>query len=224
MTTDEKHAAKVGRQHTIYKIADGTRVPGTTTITGVMDKPALVRWANGLGLKGIDSSKYVDEMAKIGTLAHAIVEAYIKGEKMDYSDATPNQISLAENAALKFFEWLKGHKVDWLGSEKILISEKYRFGGTIDAYCVLDGKRTLLDFKTCKGIYSEHKTQVGGGYKILCEENALPVEQVTILRIGRDEGEGFDIVPVDNCDIHQERFLVCRKLYDLNRLCNERQW
>ena len=43
MTASEKTVARKARQHTVYKLLDGTRVPGTTTITGVMDKPALVR-------------------------------------------------------------------------------------------------------------------------------------------------------------------------------------
>ena len=31
--------------HTVYKLADGTRVPGVTTILGVLDKPFLMAWA-----------------------------------------------------------------------------------------------------------------------------------------------------------------------------------
>ena len=37
----------VSKAHTVYKLADGkTRVPGTTTITGLLNKPALwrTRW------------------------------------------------------------------------------------------------------------------------------------------------------------------------------------
>lgn len=217
--TDEAHAAKKGRQHTVYLLANGDRVPGVTTITGVMDKPALIRWANGLGLRGIDSTKYVDEMATIGTLAHAIIEAHIKGVKMDYSDATPNQISLAENSALKFFEWIKGKKIEWIFSEKSLVSEKHRYGGTIDAYATVDGKKTLLDFKTCKGIYGEARTQVAGGYGLLLAEHGYAVDQVWILRIGRDETEGFEVVQIGNRADHEKRFLICRDLYEINKVC-----
>ena len=107
------------KAHQRYRLVDGTIVPGVTTITGVMNKPALVKWANNLGLKGIDSSKYVDELASIGTLAHKIVENHIlKFLDLEfdenYKDYTENQMDLAENAALKFFSWEKENKVEYL--------------------------------------------------------------------------------------------------------------
>ena len=44
------------KAHQRYKLADGTQVPGVTTITGQLNKPALIIWANRLGLQGIDST------------------------------------------------------------------------------------------------------------------------------------------------------------------------
>ena len=41
------------RAHQRYKIEDGTIVPGVTTVVGILNKPALVPWANKLGLEGI---------------------------------------------------------------------------------------------------------------------------------------------------------------------------
>jgi len=52
---------KKTKAHTRYYLADGTLVPGSTTVCGVLNKPALVRWANQLGLQGIDSTKYTDK-------------------------------------------------------------------------------------------------------------------------------------------------------------------
>ena len=69
--------------HQVYKTADGTRVPGVTTICGVMDKPALVKWANNLGLQGTDSTKYVDALAASGTLAHYWAEEVLIGREPD---------------------------------------------------------------------------------------------------------------------------------------------
>ena len=37
---------KVSQAHTVYKTADGIRVPGVTTVLGVLNKPALIKWAN----------------------------------------------------------------------------------------------------------------------------------------------------------------------------------
>ena len=39
---------KVTKTHTRYYLQDGTLVPGSTTVTGLLNKPALVKWANNL--------------------------------------------------------------------------------------------------------------------------------------------------------------------------------
>jgi hypothetical protein len=208
------------KAHQRYRTADDTIVPGVTTITGVMNKPALVNWANNLGLKGISVGKYVDDLADVGTLAHKIIECYLTKQEVDYADYTPNQKSLAENAVLKFFSWEKENKFEVIKSELQMVSEKHRFGGCCDIYANLNGKSTLIDLKTSKGIFGEHFTQVSA-YALLLEENGYPVEDVRILRIGRDESEGFDDKSVPLLKVHQERFLACLKLYNLNKQLKE---
>ncbi|GAI86127.1 unnamed protein product, partial [marine sediment metagenome] len=44
---------------------------------GVLNKPALVPWANNLGLQGINVKDYVDDKADIGTLAHLNLQILI---------------------------------------------------------------------------------------------------------------------------------------------------
>ncbi|MBA7569795.1 hypothetical protein ES708_11536 [subsurface metagenome] len=62
--------------HIIYRTRSGQSVPGVTTILSVLNKPALVPWANRMGLQGIDVAKYVDDKAAIGTLAHYLIISY----------------------------------------------------------------------------------------------------------------------------------------------------
>lgn len=218
----EQNIVKKAKTHTIYKLADGTRVPGCTTITGVMDKPALVRWANGLGLQGIDSTKYVDETAQIGTLGHYLIECHLTGKQPETDDYTKNQLDCAEKILRRFVGWEVERGIspaDYALSEAALVSEKHRFGGTVDICAVLHGKATLIDIKTCKSIYGEHKTQVAGGYALLCAENGYNLENIIILRIGRNESEGFEEITVSpsEVELHQKRFLICRDLYTINQ-------
>ena len=217
----EKIAAKAGKTHTIYKNSSGKRVPGVTTILGVMDKPALVKWANNLGLQGIDSTKYVDKLASVGSLAHYIIECYLKKEKVDYSDYTENEIKVAENSVLKFFQWLESNEFEVIASELQLVSDHYGYGGTIDCICKLNGKTTLLDFKTCKGCYPEHHTQAVA-YKMLAIEHGYLIDDIKILRIGRDEDEGFEEITVGKEKLHTKRFLLCRDLYEVNKEINRK--
>lgn len=182
---------KVSRAHTIYKTSDGTRVPGATTITGLLAKPFLITWANRLGLEGIDSTKYRDEAADIGTLAHAMIQSHLQGETFNTDAYSPLQVDLASNAILSYFEWEKQHKIEPVFCETPLVSDSRLYGGTVDCYCKLDGEHTLLDFKTGKAIYDEYFVQLAA-YKELLIEHGHPVEKCRILRVGRDETEGFE--------------------------------
>ena len=214
MSETETKATKKSRAHTRYELPDGTKVPGVTTVLGVLNKPALVIWANRLGLQGIDSSKYRDEMADIGTLAHQMIVDYFKGEKTNTDDYSKSQIDAAENCLLSFWEWEKGHKIEVILAEKQLISQEYGYGGTIDCFCKLDGQPTLLDFKTGKAIYNEFFYQLAAYEQLLAEAGHL-IEVTRILRIGRDADEGFEERSVGSLDKQFELFRHCLAIYNL---------
>ena len=181
----------ISKAHVVYKTADGKRVPGATTITGLMAKPFLIKWANDLGLEGIDVNKYVDEAAAIGTLAHQMVQDHLQHRPTPTVNYSPIQVSLAENSMLSYLHWEESHDIQPIICEVPMVSEQKRYGGTVDCYCKLDGVPTILDFKTGKAVYPEYFVQVAA-YQNLLIENGYPVEQIKILRIGRDETEGFE--------------------------------
>lgn len=207
---------KRNRAHITYKLASGTAVPGVTTILGILNKPALVKWANNLGLQGIDSTKYVDEKAAIGTLAHQMIADYLKGVTTDTSEYSKVQIDQAENATLSFFEWEKTHPIEPILVEEPLVSEAHKFGGTIDCLSRLDGELCLIDFKTSSGIFPEMMIQVVAYGKLL-SENGYDVTKSTILRIGRTEDEGFEERLVNHIDKRWAIFLHCLAIYNLQR-------
>jgi len=213
----KEQISKSTRAHTTYKLKDGTRVPGVTTILGVLNKPALVKWANNLGLQGIDSSKYVDEKAAIGTLAHQMIADYLRGEKTDTNEYSKVQIDQAENAVLSFLEWEKAHHIEPLLIEEPLVSEVHRFGGTIDCLGKINGELCLVDFKTSKGIFAEMLIQVVA-YEHLLSEHEYAVDQVIILRIGRTEDEGFEEQRVNTLT---NRWLIFEHCLEIHRLQKE---
>lgn len=212
------------KAHESYKLANGEKVVGVTTVTNILAKPALIKWANNLGLQGIDSSRYVDDKADIGTLAHNMVMCYLSGAKVDTADYSANQIEQAEWACNSFFAWIKGHNIKLLESEKPLVSEVHKFGGKFDIYALLDDKRELIDLKTGSGIYDEHYTQVAGGYGLLMTENGYEMERVRILNIPRTNNENWCEVVVsdEQVDVHQELFLALLKVYNLKKQAKEK--
>ena len=211
---------KKSRAHVVYKLQDGTRIPGTTTITGLLNKPYLIKWANDLGLQGIDCNAYRDELADVGTLAHAMVQAHLQGETVDTDDYSKHQQDLAENSVLSYLAREQGHKIRPLLCETPLVSETWRYGGTVDCYCELDGVPTLLDFKTSKAVYSDYFLQVSA-YKQLLEEAGYPVKSCRILRIGREESEGFEERVLTNLDKYLQVFT---NLLDIYYLKKELKW
>jgi hypothetical protein len=207
---------KVSKAHTIYKLADGKRVPGTTTVLGVLNKPALVAWANRLGLEGVDSSRYVDESARIGTLAHYLVQCHLTKQEPDLSQYGRFEIDKAENALISYFEWEKSRNIVPIENELPLVSEAYGYGGTIDFIGMIDEIHTICDFKTGSGIYDEHYYQVCA-YRQLAIENGFEVNQVRILNIPRKETEEFTEKIYTSFDKGWKIFQHCLEIYNLQK-------
>ncbi len=180
------------KAHIRYKNKAGKGVPGVTTILNILNKPALVPWANKLGLNGIDVKKYVDDKADIGTLAHYLVLCHLTGEEPDTSEYSQKQIDQAENCILSFLDWEKSNPIKPILLETPLVSEVYQFGGTIDIYADIRGDKVLIDLKTGKGIYDNMFYQLAA-YYLLLKENGHSVDYSMILNIGRDETESFDM-------------------------------
>ena len=209
------------KAHTIYrskikkfKNGNGIIFPGVTTIVDVLNKPALVPWANKIGLQGIEVRKYVDDKADIGTLGHAMVIDRLLNRPTDTEDYSQNQIDAAENACLSFFEWQKKHHLKIISAEQPLVSEKYEFGGQYDIFGLIDNIAELLDLKTGSGIWEEHYYQLGG-YLILLEENGTYPQQFRILNIPRSEDENFQEVVISGriMELAKEMFLDCLSIY-----------
>jgi len=174
------------KAHTVYKVSDGVRVPSVTTILGILNKPALLQWAWRCGMEGIDYNTIRDTSANIGTLAHYLVMCHLTGQQAETNEYAIADLSLASNILERFVSWESQHKLETVLVEKPLVSEEFRYGGTIDWYGILDDKPTLLDLKTSGGIYPEYLYQLAA-YGSLLREQGFDIEEYRILRVGKDE-------------------------------------
>jgi hypothetical protein len=219
MSTAEKAIVERSKQHGPYKLKDGTRVPGVTTITGILDKPALKVWANKIGLQGIEINKYVDALAAVGTLAHDMILADLSGESVAAAalQADPATRDLAENCYLSFCAWRKQHDIRPISLEQSLVSEKYRYGGRADMVAEIDGSLELVDFKTGKGIYPEMFYQLAGYAPLLLENGIVdrPIERARILNIPRTETEQFLEKAKSSLRVEWQIFQKCLEIYKL---------
>jgi len=215
MTNDTQQ--KKTKIHTVYKLSGGDRVPSVTTILGILNKPALMDWAWKCGCDGLDYKAVRDDAGGVGTLAHYLIMCHLQQTKPDTSEYSEQDIDRAETCLIKFWDWEKGHKLEPILVESPLISEEHQFGGTIDFFGMVDGQPTLVDFKTGKAIYPEFFYQLAAYEQLLAEAGYL-IEVTRILRIGRNEDEGFEERSVGKLDKQWELFLACKKIYELQKI------
>ena len=210
-----------------YRNAAGIIVPSVTTVLDELNKPALVRWANKLGLQGIDSNKYKDELADIGTLSHYFISCRLQEDIPDVSNYSPVQVDSAQLCFAKYLDWEAKNNIRSLLVEERLISEQYQYGGTPDLYALCDSGFLLGDFKTnSKGIYFEMVVQVAAYWHLLLE-NGYRLTKAVILRIGRDDKEGFDekILTTTEIEVGWQVFVRALDIYNLKKgeepICTE---
>jgi len=202
--------------HTVYKLSSGDRVPSVTTILNILAKPALLDWAWKMGCEGLDYKAVRDDAAGVGTLAHYLIMCHLKNIGPDTSEYSVDDIKRAENCLIKYWNWEKGHKIEPILVEIPLVSEEHRFGGTIDLFANVDGLPTLVDFKTGKAIYPEFFYQLSA-YEQLVKEAGHTLKATRILRIGRDESEGFEERTIGELYKQWGIFLACKQIYELKK-------
>lgn len=202
--------------HTVYKTADGKRVPSVTTYLGILSKPAIIHWAWEQGVAGLDYRKVRDQAGDTGSLVHYLILCAIRGTEPDLTNYSQIDIATSTIPMGKFAAWQADHDLTPIYLEHPLVSETYCFGGTPDFYGEDNGKLTLLDFKTSGAVYPENFYQLAA-YKKLLEEHGYEVESARIVRVSKTIGESFDDRPAGNLENHWKIFLACQQIYELQK-------
>lgn len=179
--------------HDPYLLKSGERVPGVTTVLNEVSKPALLHWGWKLGTQGIDYRTHRDILADVGSLVHDMILCHFKKKKCDTSEYSKQQIIMAENAMLSFYAWERANKLKTIFVEEKLVSEKFRYGGKPDWFGRLNGKLTLVDFKTGLRLYDDIFYQLAGYGILIKEVKGYKIEEYLGVNIGRADSERFAI-------------------------------
>lgn len=150
---------------------DGAWVPGVTTILGVLNKPALPKWAAGCVAEYVADNheavehlyamgrgpmiaalketpwKKRDDAASRGTTFHAFAERILNGEEVDVPD---EQVGLVESA-LAFME---DYSIKPIMTEGAVGSRKHGYAGTFDLIAESKLGLIIADWKSSKRIYA----------------------------------------------------------------------
>lgn len=176
--------------HTIYKNESGKRLKSVTTIINGnlgWNKGNLLGWTRKHCLNGDDSLKLLKEAGRIGTLAHIMIEEFIKGGAVQLDDYEPDEISQAKTAYYGFYNWFANNNVTFLDTEMKLVSEQYQFGGTFDAICEVNGKLVICDWKTSNAVYDEFLIQLGAYRQLIQENIGYDIRGAILLRLDKEE-------------------------------------
>jgi hypothetical protein len=159
-----------------YRTADGSRVPGVTTVVKVLQESGgLIFWAWSLGVEGKDYREARDTAASAGTLAHAKIEAAIRGTEIP-TDPNPEIDRKAANALERFLHWREMTRAEIRVHEEPLVSEQHGYGGTPDALATINGRACLFDWKAANGVYC-----LTPGHRVLTDRlEWRPVESLAV--------------------------------------------
>lgn len=193
-----------------YKLEDGTRVPGVTTIIGrFKNSGALINWAYDRGLNNLPLYEAIREASDIGHEAHDMVEAFVlTGNEQMSSNDKVNQ------AYRSFREFWNATKIHVFSTETSMVSEKYRIGGTIDAVGRKEnGECILVDWKTSGAIYPDYVLQIAA-YMLLWNEKypEYEIKSGYICRFSKNFPD-FEARYFGNLELEAKAFLGMVELY-----------
>lgn len=212
-----------------------------TAITGVIDKSRfLIPWAinlaerfiktyleNGNGsftkeeLLPVVSEACVqhtvkkEEAASTGSIVHDWVENFAQAKMNNTALPEIPENEAAQNGIGAFLDWFNANDVKFLHTERMVYSVDHDYVGITDAIAVVNGKRLVMDYKTSKGIYSEHKYQISGYWLAIEEEDKEELDGALLLHFDKETGE-FDPVEI-NREEHELNYPVFLSLLTVKR-------
>lgn len=191
-------------------------LPSVTACTGIVDKSrVLIPWAVGLAEKHIRAflesntgpfsmeeiipvieeavrqhQHKKEEAASIGGMVHAYAEAFAlavigKKEVPRVPEDADERVRAGINA---FLNWFVSNDVQFLHAEKLVYSPTHGFAGLVDAVANVNGQRTLIDYKTSKGVYTEMRYQVAAYRLAFEEEYGKCLDGALILQFDKETG------------------------------------
>lgn len=173
----------------------GRNVPRVTVIlTEMQSDQGLLRYSNFLGFKHVDYNQMLNNASAIGKETHAFIESYIN-KKEDYKAPVRQEVVNCTEAFVKWWKTLNfSCSVKVLGEEQPLACPW--FGGTYDLLLEIDGKRTLVDFKTTNHITHRYFIQLAA-YRYLISYNFnLPIDMCIILRMDKETAD-YEMATLD---------------------------
>ena len=136
--------------------------PSVTAITKIVANQSLDRWKQNQMLEacvnnpivgGENQEEYGDKMRQFaqkkmvdarafGSLYHNAIDELNKTGFLD------NKYDEIKPYVKYYIQWTRDHSVSFIDTEFVCVNEKLGYAGQVDGLAIVDGKLTLLDYKT----------------------------------------------------------------------------
>jgi len=170
--------------------------PSVTNLIKLLDKPALLSWANRIGLQGTKLSEYRKNRMKFGTSVHKEIEQFLK-----YGICPENEFF--HDTLLEFFS-----EIDVLGIEEKIETEYFQ--GRYDILLKKGDYTYVCDFK------SNHKRNYFENYlQLSAYRMATGADKVAIISVPDMiwfELDIEDFKPYENILISLSNIYITKKL------------
>lgn len=223
-----------GHKYTVYVDGEKVKCPSVTTVTGVVDKSGPIQsWAIKETLAVAKSliqpgqyysvselekiweasrkASYVKkkEAAEVGTIAHQWLELFFNNQNPDM----PPEDHPSYPCVVAALAWVRDHDVKFTCNERPIYSIIHQVSGRLDGVAFVDGKKSVIDFKTGNQIYGEAYMQTAAYQNFYEEETGDKVEQRVVIRLSKEKGDFFSCTLDSNYERDFNAFLGALTLY-----------
>lgn len=242
MTTPKVSTIKRGGSRFYIDPDDGAvKVPGVTSVVGMLPKDFLRYWAaKEVAQTAVDNLPTVLQMilneqseaavdflkkapdrntrkaADTGTAAHDLFERMAKGETLGrvHPDLEP--------FVRHFDEYLRLVKPEYHFMEETVWSDTHKYAGSFDAFASIDGEKVWIDNKTTRsGIHAEVGIQLAAyryaDHILRSDGSRVPMPKADGAAVLHVRPEGWKLVPVRADEKMFEIFLHLREIFDYER-------
>jgi hypothetical protein len=215
-----------------------------TTKLAILSKPHLINWSIKMGaewllkedrLNRFATERFREDMIRgmqmahldkrddaggVGTIAHNAIERYINdwiasGTRpqsiVQFAIENPDPRAVASMRAVEAF--FNKHNIEPIASE-ILVGDIRYSAGTLDFLCMMDGKLTLIDWKTSNAVDQISYSAQVAAYKYFFEKmTGLKIAQCKILHLSKDYDK-FTVYKIQNISKAWTAFKQIASIYD----------
>ena len=159
----------------------------------------------------------LETAGNIGSEAHALIEWTLRDMLGQAQGKAPVVRAPARAAFVAFQSWASTVDLQPIFVEQTVYSLNHAYAGTMDLLAKVDGKLTLIDWKTSTRVYNEASLQ-NIAYQQAVQEMGHPTpERGLIIRLPKTiQDKGFEVVDVPQWEASDlfPVFLAVKKLWD----------